>query len=248
MWQRFQDLNLTHSPLQTQVRQNNDGVALSLTQPRFELYRSFPEIAHSVYLPDNYEPNYKYPTLVYLHDNDSSELDLNHWLPEITDTNYLGLGVRAPFPTATGLPGKYRWQHSRPDASVAVLCETLREFAQDYSVHPERIVLLGEGQGAVVALQTLLFQQSGLFEGLPFISGVICNNLPTTWTRNLPPLFAASNSRILFLDPIKSAAEAILIDGFKEYNYHVTESPNSEQNKAATINQWVMWAISSAVY
>ena len=45
-----------------------------------------------VFVPENYEPNYAYPLVVWLHDAGRSERDIVDVLPHISMRNYFGPG------------------------------------------------------------------------------------------------------------------------------------------------------------
>ena len=205
-------------------------------------------LSHSLYVTDNYVDSYSYPLIVYLHEGYRSEQDLWRWFPSISDQNYLGLGIRAPFPHPLGLPGQFEWKLRRPDASMAAIRESINAVEFEWTTHPERMYLFGEGDGAIVALQSLLLQQSLEFETV-FATGAICRTLPKHWADWLPHFDDQLHGRVLLLDPLLDADEHAAVDALSEAGLEITMAPLADEaDPAAMINHWVMAGINSAVY
>src|SRR5580698_11026646 len=72
-----------------------------------------------VFVPENYEPNYAYPLVVWLHDAGRSERDIVDVLPHISMRNYLGLALRGTNPADPRVDNEgresagYRWSRSQ---------------------------------------------------------------------------------------------------------------------------------------
>ncbi len=111
-----------------------------------------------VYVPHNYEPNYSYPLIVWLHGAGGNEHELLSLMPAISDRNYLGLSFRGTLTAADLIPGGYRWAHAEADvvAFEEELQATVRQLRQTYHIHSERIILVGFDDGASMALQLML--------------------------------------------------------------------------------------------
>jgi len=203
-----------------------------------------------VYAPDNWSSRYDYPLICYLHDDNRSEYDLWNWFPAISDQNYLGLGVRAPFPARSLMPGQFRWRGQRPDATAAVLHEAVETVQFDWNLHPDRIFLFGEGNGAVAALQQFMLNQLRSDDDEIRYSGVICRTLPDWWTRALPPVAEFASGRILLMNPHldDDGETSAAIDGLCESGLSVTLSSHSETSPASEINHWIMSGIATAVF
>jgi len=203
---------------------------------------------HSVFIPDHYEPGYAYPSITFLHDSESSELKLGDWFPNISERNFIGIGVRAPFPVNTGMPGQYQWSVRRPDSSLGAIRETHQNVSEWWTLNPEKMFLMGEGIGAIIALQAFYLQQSGLMEGFSPIAGVICRNLPENWTQHLPALYGVGGGRILMMDEISQPSEAAVVDQLRESGVEFTHAAVSEELVASTINEWCMNTISTTIH
>ena len=201
-----------------------------------------------LFIPDTYSPTYSYPLVVSLHDDEASEDRLWNWFPRISENNFLGLGLRGPFPSRIGMPGQYRWIGRRPDASQAVIRNSIQATTSEWNVHPDRIVLFGEGNGAIVALQQFLLAQSNPEDSSPRLSGVICLNLPPCWPRLLPPVQDLLEGRMLLLDPVQHVEALAALDGLAEAGIDVTLHDQPDQSISSAINYWMMAAISTVVY
>jgi hypothetical protein len=203
---------------------------------------------HALYLPENHAPGYAYPLVLHLHDDGRSEADLSRWFPQVSDQNFIGLGIRAPFPAPTGIPGAYRWNQRRPDASFATILDALAWIRRDWNVHPERIFLLGEGSGAVTALQHLVLQRTRLFEGEEQIAGVICTGLPGDWPHRLPAVPPGISGRVLFVETIRAAAEFAAIDALAETGLEVAFAGEFHRPLHTAVNHWLMSSVTGVIY
>lgn len=246
MWQRSFD----NDPQSWSDHLNGDGCSA------FESLSSSISQQHQwmsgmpVFAPEAWAPTYDYPLICFLHDDDRSEQDLWEWFPAISDQNFLALGVRAPFPAQTALPGQYRWRGQRPDATAAALIESIERVREEWNVHQDRIVLFGEGNGAVAALQQFLLNQMDRETSEVRYSSVICRNLPLWWTRALPPVTDFASGRILLLNPGMNDEGEIpaAIDGLNESGISVTIADEGTQSAGSIINNWIMSGIATSVF
>jgi phospholipase/carboxylesterase len=106
----------------------------------------------AVFLPEPYEPRYAYPLVVWLHGGGGSEQDLATVMPAISDQNFVGAAFRG---TRAGERG-FHWHADDLDDWLPELHATLCDLRRAYHVHSERIFLAGFGEGATMALRTLL--------------------------------------------------------------------------------------------
>jgi len=202
----------------------------------------------TLFLPESYSPTYQYPLVCVLHDHDRSEQELWNWFPKISDQNFLGLGIRAPFPSRSGLPGQFRWRGQRPDASWGAIASSIREVTQEHSVHPDRIYLHGVGNGAVIALQQLLLSQFGPNDADFEIAGVSCSQLPGWWPRVLPLVSTDLKGRLLFLDGRHSPEEDAAMDALREAGCDVTTVTSPQSDPMRVMNHWLMNSVSTTIW
>src|SRR5690348_7083348 len=52
------------------------------------------EVPHRICLPQNYEPGYSYPLIVWLHDQGCDAEEVDDVLPRISERNYLGVALQ----------------------------------------------------------------------------------------------------------------------------------------------------------
>lgn len=252
MWQRSNDRILSNAQLkkvnQMNVAKNNTDVFPERQQSTSRAIHALFDLSYSLYVTESYSETYAYPLIAYLHEGYRSERDLWNWFPAMSDQNYIGLGVRAPFPHPHGLPGQFEWKLRRPDASIAAVREAVQSVQYDWTIHPKRTYIFGEGDGAVVALQHLILQQSLSYDSI-FTSGVICRSLPQGWTDWLPHIQEQLSGRVLFLDPIQDPDEQAAIDAFSEAGLEITFAhPSPEVTPPAVINNWIMAGINTAIF
>ncbi len=111
-----------------------------------------------VFVPENYEPNYAYPLVIWLHESGKSERDIVKVLPMISMRNYLGLALRGTARTNGDAPDAFRWSRTR-NAGLAFeeqLYASVRQMRRDYHIHTERVFLVGAGEGGTMAWDLFL--------------------------------------------------------------------------------------------
>ena len=227
----------------------NSGPSLFSSRQTSSFGTTLPvDLTYSAFLPTSYTESYAYPLITYIHDQDSFDQSLRKWFPAISDQNFIGLGVRAAFPHPLGFPGEFRWRLNRPDSSLAVIRDTVAHASMNWTIHPERVCLFGEGDGAIVALQHLILQESNQLQLLHSHS-LVCRGLPDGWAKWLPPVPETLSGRILFLDSEFGPQDQAACDALKESGIDVTfVAPNSEEHPAQRINHWIMSGISTVIF
>ena len=111
-----------------------------------------------VHLPPHYEPNYAYPLIVWLHDDEWTARELLDLMPRISPQSYLGLAVEGLTPTNRFASGPMSPTGSLDplDGLLETLKDVARQMRREFHVHSERIYLAGFGDQASVALRMLL--------------------------------------------------------------------------------------------
>lgn len=125
---------------------------------RRELAKRSPARRIAVFVPENYEPNYAYPLIVWLHGNGGNELELFDLMAQISSRNYVGLSVRAPLAATNGLGRRFRWSLSERavDDFREQLYAAVCGIRRDYHVHSERVFIGGFDAGGTMALRLML--------------------------------------------------------------------------------------------
>lgn len=244
MWPRF----LQSRPALQTIAPSGDGCQILEVDGQQGSFAASWTEGVSLFVPDACVASYAYPLICFLHGNEGSERDLWNWFPGISDQNYLGLGVRAPFPAASALPGRYRWRANRPDATLAVIRDAIHQVRCDWNVHPDRIVLLGTGSGAVIALQQLILAQLSEDDDEPTFRGAILQHLPPCWPRLIPPVLDRLRGRILLLDPEIDGEARAAVDCLIDLGMDISCPDDVHVPQAMLINHWMMSAISTAIF
>jgi phospholipase/carboxylesterase len=111
-----------------------------------------------VHLPQHYEPNYAYPLIVWLYDQEWTARELLDLMPRISPQNYLGLAIEGLTPSNRFAAGSMSppGQSDPLDALLETLKDVVIPMRREYHVHSERIYLAGFGDQAATALRLLL--------------------------------------------------------------------------------------------
>lgn len=112
-----------------------------------------------LFAPINYEPNYAYPLIVWLHDSGGDECQLPQLMPYVSLRNFVAAAPRGVLPQiCDGLREGWTWGERPADVQAArEAVETCIATAlQEYRVHPGRIFLVGHGVGGTLALRLSL--------------------------------------------------------------------------------------------
>ncbi|MGI9456562.1 MAG: alpha/beta hydrolase, partial [Aeoliella sp.] len=131
----------------------------------------------TTFLPSNYEAGYAYPLLVWLHDSGGNERHLPQVMHHLSTQNYVAVAPRAPRKRQVWgqhdheIAG-YEWvqePNEIADAEQAV-DEAVEHAKVSFNVHPDRVFLLGHGQGGSMAMR-LALQSPRIYAGVASISG-----------------------------------------------------------------------------
>ena len=100
----------------------------------------------AVFVPENFEPHYRYPVVVWL-EASAAEFEARTWFPLITARNALAISLQPPGTEPAA------WGRSLNDVrrALAYVGESVAEVAEEIAVHPRRIFLAGRGDGAAMA-------------------------------------------------------------------------------------------------
>jgi phospholipase/carboxylesterase len=136
----------------------------NLLRPRVERPRSF-------MVPVRYEPGYRYPLIVWLHNDGYNENQIRDVLPHISTRNFVGVGVRGSL-AIDSVGNRFAW--SQTPAAVArcedAVWQAVDDACERYSIHRERIFLAGYGEGGTMA-RRVAFRRSSHFAGCIALGG-----------------------------------------------------------------------------
>jgi phospholipase/carboxylesterase len=152
------------------------------------------DVPHQIFLPQSFTSTYDYPLVVWLHSDDSSEMELTPVMESLSDQNYIGVAPRANI-RSHAKRRVFRWGDTRADYAYAedVVWECIAASLETLPVHPGRIFLVGFGRGGTLA-QWIGLQYAERIAGVVSLSGpapALGGSL-SNWkdARDLPLLFA----------------------------------------------------------
>ena len=125
----------------------------------------------SYFLPANYEPNYKYPLIVWLHQDGGCDRQVADVMPHVSTQNYVAVGVRAP--RAMDAAGRaFGWLDSPLGTAVAeeAVFSAVDVAMHRYSVNPSRVYLAGYREGGTMAMR-LGLRNADRIDGVISIDG-----------------------------------------------------------------------------
>jgi len=160
---------------------------------------------HGLFVPENYEPNYAYPLVVWLHETGHCERNIVEVLPWISMRNYVGLALRGTQALANESSDTYGWSKSDRDrlAFQDELHASVRHLRRDYHIHSERIFLAGAGDGATMAWD-LFLSRPEWFAGVAVFGG----SFP--WrSRPLRRFRALSGKRVFLAADVENSADVL---------------------------------------
>jgi phospholipase/carboxylesterase len=125
-----------------------------------------------IFVPENYEPNYAYPLIVWLHNAGRNEHELAEIVPHISTRNYIGLALRGTVQQSENDDGRHGWSRSLQirDAFEQELHSAVCNLRQEYHIHSERIFLMGAGDGGTAAWD-LFLNRPEWFGGAAVLNG-----------------------------------------------------------------------------
>lgn len=159
------------------------------------------ELIHRIQLPPEAGPARPIPAVVMVHGWEGDETVMGIFKQTVP----LGVAVIAPR-APIALNGGYIWYWRDPDrlqpetnslwAGRDQLSEFLADLPHHYPVDPNRMVLMGFSQGAVVC-NTIILTQPGRFKGVASLAGLIPKVIVETAHPNLTglPVFIAHGLR-----------------------------------------------------
>jgi phospholipase/carboxylesterase len=120
----------------------------------------------SIYIPERYEEGYAYPLIIWFHSDANDEDQLEQVMSSVSSQNYIGLALRGNRTHETA--GGFRWDSGSLNFGSVPLTDLLHvttcRLRQAFHIHSERIFIAGAGNGADVAMQTMI-QRPDWFAG-----------------------------------------------------------------------------------
>lgn len=204
----------------------------------------------NLFIPMNYEPNYSYPLIVYLHDRGQSESRIHQTMPKLSCRNYAAISVRSPGKLNSGGNDsnhpRMAWNQSDDviEQAQAAVCYAIKNAMNRLNINPDRVFLVGEGDGGTMALR-LAFQNPEWFAGVASLNGA----LPSEGTpfsrlniaRDVPVFWCHYRQSQLF--PEDSLCDGLSLLHTAGFNLTLRQYPNDDtgcNQVYSDLNHWVM--------
>jgi phospholipase/carboxylesterase len=104
-----------------------------------------------VYLPTDYQPKYAYPLVVLFHADGEGEEHVARLVPQLSHRNYIVLCLRGSVDVGAKSDGRpaFAWSATTDSGAKRAIAHVAKQF----SVHTQRVFLVGIGEGAGAAYQ-----------------------------------------------------------------------------------------------
>lgn len=203
--------------------------------------------------PLQYEKNYAYPLIVWLHSDSQKATQLQSILPEISMQNYVGVAPQAP---VGNFQCGYHWDQDFDSIQTAQesVFDAIDVACKRFNIAKKRIFLAGLGGGATMALR-IAMKQPEQFAGVIALNGPMPegHSVLSRWkeARQLPVFWAHHKS-----SQGKTSAAA-MCQNFQELftygflNLVAREYPtlkNLENLAPREINKWIMEQVQTAIH
>ena len=202
--------------------------------------------------PLQYEKNYAYPLIVWLHSDGQKATQLQSILPSISMQNYFGVAPQAP---VGNFQCGYHWEQDFDSIQVAQesVFTAIRDASSRFNIAKNRIFLAGLGGGGTMALR-IAMSQPEQFAGVIALNGPLPegHSVLARWkeARQLPVFWAhhqASEGKTSAASMCRNFQELFTF-GF--LNLVAREYPtlkNLEDLAPRVINRWIMEQIQTAI-
>ncbi|MEO1498027.1 MAG: PHB depolymerase family esterase [Planctomycetota bacterium] len=198
----------------------------------------------ATFAPAKYEPGYRYPLLVWMHEAASSEAELRVVMPHVSLQNLVAVAPRGD--SDPQHDHRFRWTNSAAGVAEAedAVFEAIDTARERFSVHPDRVFLAGAGAGGAMALRIAL-RQPGAFAGVASLDGALPRGGQLLGrvndARRLPLLLASSRGSAGYTQP--ELCEDLALLHAAGISVDVRQYPGEDSvttEMLADLHRWVM--------
>ena len=204
----------------------------------------------TVFAPLHYEPNYKYPLIVWLHGGGDDKSQLQRVMPEISLRNFVGI---APDGNCGNEITGFEWHQSHAGISAAdvSVVNAIDEALFRFNINQRRIFIAGIGSGGEMAFR-IAFERPELFAGVISLNGSLpVQDAPlSSWQlcRDVPVFLAHSRNFPQYDEQLLCQQLRLLhIAGFSVTLRQYPGCDSVASGMLPDLNNWIMETIESAV-
>ena len=167
--------------------------------------------AYSLYVPENYAPERRWPLIIALHGGSGANDEyLLTWLRAAKSKGYLVLSPKSLGPT---------WAVDNPDPDVLSIASMLTTVREQYAIDPDRILVSGLSDGGTFSY-ALATSRPDLFKAVVPIAAVLPPWLDLQKAKALPFLIIHGGQDFIFPVTTARMANATLVEnGYAEVTY-----------------------------
>lgn len=191
-----------------------------------------------VYLPTDYQPLYAYPLVVFFHADGESEDHTTRLLPLLSRRNYVAVCLRGPVQLGLRPDGLPAFGWATAASAKRDLDAALRHATAEYSVHPDRVFLVGVSEGAALALQLgVAFRQR--VAGVVALSGSLPKGHIATNNLRVFLGHGTANPKVPFAEARRAAARLTAAGAAVRVGRYAT-SHRVHPDMLRDANRWIM--------
>jgi phospholipase/carboxylesterase len=187
-----------------------------------------------VYLPTDYQPKYAYPLVVLFHADGESEDHTARLVPQLSRRNYVALCLRGSVKRGLRSDGRpaFGWGATTDRVAKAALAHVLAE----YSINPNRVFLIGVGEGAAAACR---FARTARVAGVVALNGAF--PIDRVQENNLRVLIAhGSSNPVVSFAEARRAANRLTASGASVRVSRYATSQRVQVEMLRDANRWIM--------
>jgi len=242
------------SPLASSpVSEPASKVASGITPFAYDSPASSSERETCLFGPLQYEKNYAYPLIVWLHADSQKAAQLQSVLPEISMKNYVGVAPQAP---VGNFHCGYHWDQDFDSIQAAQesVFAAIESARSRFSINSKRIFIAGLGGGGTMALR-IAMSQPEYFAGVIALNGPmpVGHTVLSRWkeARQLPVFWAhhQANQGDVSNELMCRNFQELFMFGFQ--NLVAREYPTLQILESLVpreINKWIMEQIQTAIH
>ncbi|WP_146601087.1 alpha/beta hydrolase [Novipirellula aureliae] len=198
-------------------------------------------------LPLHYEPNYRYPLIVWLHSDGNNENQIKQILPHISVRNFVAVGIRGTR-SIDSCGHCYEWRKSPAAIQLAYenVLDAIDHHCEQFSIDATRVILAGYQGGGTMAMR-IAFEAPNRFAGVVSLGGGVpkgcrsLSKLDELRNRRLPMLWQwAVESESYFREQVeRDMRTAMMIKAQLEIRQYVSDD-EMNTTTLSDINEWIM--------